>query len=146
MKISGEKIKQIRTEKGLSRAALSRISGISIRTLEDWEAGKRNPRNFDLIDAVANALKCSPSDFYDDEYLSALNQQALDNSLKYDDLEEAELIEAVERIYSESGLEGILKLLDRFIYQVGVRKALEIVKEYENESNTFCGVYADCSV
>lgn len=137
MKISGEKIKQIRTEKGLSRAALSRISGISIRTLEDWEAGKRNPRNFDLIDAVANALKCSPSDFYDDEYLSALNQQALDNSLKYDDLEEAELIEAVERIYSESGLEGILKLLDRFIYQVGVRKALEIVKEYENESNTF---------
>lgn len=137
MKISGEKIKQIRTEKGLSRAALSRISGISIRTLEDWEAGKRNPRNFDLIDAVANALKCSPSDFYDDEYLSALNQQALDNSLKYDDLEEAELIEAVERIYSKSGLEGILKLLDRFIYQVGVRKALEIVKEYENESNTF---------
>lgn len=137
MKISGEKIKQIRTEKGLSRAALSRISGISIRTLEDWEAGKRNPRNFDLIDAVANALKCSPSDFYDDEYLSALNQQALDNSLKYDDLEEAELIEVVERIYSESGLEGILKLLDRFIYQVGVRKALEIVKEYENESNTF---------
>lgn len=137
MKISGEKIKQLRTEKGLSRAALSRISGISIRTLEDWEAGKRNPRNFDLIDAVANALKCSPSDFYDDEYLSALNQQALDNSLKYDDLEEAELIEAVERIYSESGLEGILKLLDRFIYQVGVIKALEIVKEYENESDTF---------
>lgn len=137
MKISGEKIKQIRTEKGLSRAALSRISGISIRTLEDWEAGKRNPRNFDLIDAVANALKCSPSDFYDDEYLSALNQQALDNSLKYDDLEEAELIEAVERIYSESGLEGILKLLDRFVYHVGVRKALEIVKEYENESDTF---------
>lgn len=137
MKISGEKIKQIRAEKGLSRAALSRISGISIRTLEDWEAGKRNPRNFDLIDAVANALKCSPSDFYDDEYLSTLNQQALDNSMKYDDLEEAELIEAVERIYGESGLEGILKLLDRFIYQVGVRKALEIVKEYENESDTF---------
>lgn len=137
MKISGEKIKQIRTEKGLSRATLSRMSGISIRTLEDWEAGKRNPRNFDLIDAVANTLKCPPSDFYDDEYLSVLNQQALDNSMKYDDLEEAELIEAVERIYGESGLEGILKLLDRFIYQVGVRKALEIVKEYENESDTF---------
>ena len=137
MKISGEKIKQIRTEKGLSRAALSRISGISIRTLEDWEAGKRNPRNFDLIDAVANALKCSPSDFYDDEYLSALNHQALDNSMQYDDLEEAALIETVERIYSENGLGGILKLLDRFIYQVGVCKALEIVKEYENESDTF---------
>lgn len=138
MKISGEKIKQIRTEKGLSRAALSRISGISIRTLEDWEAGKRNPRNFDLIDAVANALKCPPSDFYDDEYLLVLNNhQALNNSMQYDNLEEAELIETIEKIYNESGLEGVLKLLDRFIYQVGVHKALEIVKGYKNESDTF---------
>ena len=93
MKISGEKIKKIRTSKGLSRAALARISGISIRTLEDWELGKRNPRNFDLIDAVANALECSPSDFYDDRYLSDLNHQALENSIRYeeDDVEEAEL-------------------------------------------------------
>ena len=137
MKISGEKIKEIRTSKGLSRAALSRESGISVRTLEDWEYGKRNPNDFDLIDTVANTLGCSPSDFFDDNYLSSLNHQALNNSMKYDDSEEAELIEAVERIYSESGLEGILKLLDRFIYHVGVRKALEIVKEYENESDTY---------
>lgn len=138
LKISGEKIKQIRMKQGLSRAALARTSGISIRTLEDWEAGKRNPRNFDLIDTVANALKCSPADFYDDEYLSSLNQQALDNSMRYenDDLEEAELIEAIERIYHVNGQEGILKLMDRFIYHVGVHKALEIAKEFENESNT----------
>ena len=138
MKISGGKIKQIRMEQGLSRAALARISGISIRTLEDWEAGKRNPRNFDLIDTVANALKCSPTDFYDDEYLSSLNHQALDNSMRYeeDDAEEAELIETIERIYHSGELESILKLMDRFIYHVGVHKALEIAKEFENESNT----------
>lgn len=125
-------------EQGLSRAALARISGISIRTLEDWEAGKRNPRNFDLIDTVANALKCSPTDFYDDEYLSSLNHQALDNSMRYeeDDAEEAELIETIERIYHSGELESILKLMDRFIYHVGVHKALEIAKEFENESNT----------
>lgn len=125
-------------EQGLSRAALARISGISIRTLEDWEAGKRNPRNFDLIDTIANALKCSPTDFYDDEYLSSLNHQALDNSMRYeeDDVEEAELIETIERIYHSGELEGILKLMDRFIYHVGVHKALEIAKEFENESNT----------
>ena len=138
MKISGEKIKKIRTSKGLSRAALARISGISIRTLEDWELGKRNPRNFDLIDAVANALECSPSDFYDDRYLSDLNHQALENSIRYeeDDVEEAELIETVERIYNSGELESILKLMDRFIYHVGVHKALEIAKEFENESNS----------
>lgn len=138
MKISGEKIKKIRIEKGLSRADLSRASGISIRTLEDWEAGKRNPRNFDLIDTVANTLECSPSDFYDDRYLSVLNHQALENSIRYeeDDVEEAELIETIERIYNSGELESILKLMDRFIYHVGVHKALEIAKEFENESNT----------
>lgn len=137
MKISGEKIKKIRTSKGLSRAALARISGISIRTLEDWELGKRNPRNFDLIDAVANVLECSPSDFYDDRYLSDLNHQDLENSIRYeeDDVEEAELIETIERIYNSGELESILKLMDRFIYHVGVHKALEIAKEFENESN-----------
>lgn len=125
-------------KQGLSRAALARISGISIRTLEDWEAGKRNPRNFDLIDTVANALKCSPTDFYDDAYLSSLNHQALENSMRYEDdeVEEAELIEAIERIYNSGELESILKLMDRFIYHVGVHKALEIAKEFENESNT----------
>lgn len=138
MKISGEKIKKIRIEKGLSRADLSRTSGISIRTLEDWEAGKRNPRNFDLIDTVANALKCSPCDFYDDKYLSDLNHQALENSMRYeeDDAEEAELIETIEKIYNSGELESILKLMDRFIYHVGVHKALEIAKEFENEGNT----------
>ena len=136
MKISGEKIKQIRTEKGLSRAALSRITGISIRTLEDWESGKRNPRNYDLIDTVANTLNCLPSDFYNDEYLASLNHQAINNAMQHDDLKEAELIERIEKIYKENELEGILKLLDRFIYRVGVCKALEIVKEFENESNT----------
>lgn len=138
MKISGEKIKKIRTSKRLSRAALARISGISIRTLEDWELGKRNPRNFDLIDTVANVLECSPSDFYDDAYLSSLNHQALENSLRYeeDDAEEAELIETVERIYNSGELESLLKLMDRFIYHVGVHKALEIAKEFEDEGNT----------
>lgn len=138
MKISGGKIKKIRTSKGLSRAALARISGISIRTLEDWELGKRNPRNFDLIDTVANVLECSPSDFYDDRYLSDLNHQALENSIRYeeDDAEEAELIETVERIYNSGELESILKLMDRFICHVGVHKALEIAKEFENESNS----------
>lgn len=137
MKVSGEKIKQIRLGKGVSRAALSRESGISVRTLEDWEYGKRNPKDFDLIDAVANALRCSPSDFFDDNYLSSLNHQALSNSMQYDDSEEAELIETIERIYRENGLEGILKLLDRFIYHVGVQEALEIVKKYVDENSDY---------
>lgn len=36
-------IKKARLEAGLSRAEMSRTFKIPIRTLEDWESGKRNP-------------------------------------------------------------------------------------------------------
>lgn len=135
MKISGEKIKKVREEKGISRAELSRTSGISIRTLENWESGVRNPRNFDIIDTLARALNVEISSFYDDEYLSELNIQALDNTERFMDSEEgeADLIESIERIYEEQGLTGILKLLDRFVYTLGIPAARKIIEEYENE-------------
>lgn len=37
--INGKKITEIRNKKGLSRTALSRASGIPLRTLENWESG-----------------------------------------------------------------------------------------------------------
>ncbi len=41
---------------GLSRAKLSSLSGVPIRTLEDWEAGARTPRDVWQVWAVASAL------------------------------------------------------------------------------------------
>lgn len=42
---AGEKIKAERLKKNISRVELSRLTGIPLRTLEDWEAGKRKPGN-----------------------------------------------------------------------------------------------------
>ncbi len=42
----GKKIKAERLKKNISRAELSRLTGIPLRTLEDWEAGKYEPTNF----------------------------------------------------------------------------------------------------
>lgn len=136
MKISGKKIKTIREEKGMSRAELSRLSGISARTIQDWELGKRNPRNFDIIETIARSLNVEISAFYDNEYLSSLNSQALINVEKYEDFEqgEIELLESIEQIYEMQGMTGVLKLLDRFIYEAGIIKSLEIVEEFKNES------------
>ena len=39
-------IKKIRLEAGLSREEFSEHTGIPVRTLEDWEAGRRNPPNY----------------------------------------------------------------------------------------------------
>lgn len=54
-------VRELRNEKGLSRAELSRLSQIPIRTLECWEADEasashRVPRDVYQIKKVADAL------------------------------------------------------------------------------------------
>lgn len=39
-------IKQLRERKGMNRKEFSEHTGIPIRTLEDWEAGKRTPPEY----------------------------------------------------------------------------------------------------
>lgn len=41
---------------GMSRAQLSELSGVPIRTIEDWEAGRRLPRDVWQIWSIASAL------------------------------------------------------------------------------------------
>ncbi len=42
----GEKIKVLRTESGLNRKEFAEHFGIPLRTVEDWEAGKRKPPEY----------------------------------------------------------------------------------------------------
>ena len=39
-------IKELRTEAGLNRREFSEYTQIPVRTLEDWEAGKRTPPEY----------------------------------------------------------------------------------------------------
>lgn len=55
----GNCIKKIREQKGMSRAELSRLSSIPIRTLEDWEYGKRQPRDIKKLRKIADILGVS---------------------------------------------------------------------------------------
>lgn len=48
-------IADIRAAAGLSRAAFSREYGIPIRTIEDWEAGRRVPPDY-LVRLIAFAV------------------------------------------------------------------------------------------
>ena len=43
---SAEKIKKIREQTGLSRKDFSIHIGIPLRTVEDWEAGRRRPPEY----------------------------------------------------------------------------------------------------
>ena len=53
----------LRESRGLNRTRLAQLSGVSLRTLEDWEAGRRVPRDVYQIHAVAAALGMSIEDY-----------------------------------------------------------------------------------
>lgn len=53
----------LRDEAKENRTRLAQLSGVSLRTLEDWEAGRRVPRDVYQIHAVAAALGMSIEDY-----------------------------------------------------------------------------------
>ena len=57
------RITGLREALGLTRTQLSRLSGVPLRTLEEWEAGRRVPRDVYQIHAVAAALGMSIEDY-----------------------------------------------------------------------------------
>ena len=59
------RIKEIRQEQNLTRKALSDVSNVPLRTLEEWESGRRIPRDVYQIKKVAVALKCRIEDIID---------------------------------------------------------------------------------
>ena len=61
------KIKERREAAGMSRAELSRLSGVPVRTLEGWEYGQNLPRDVYQLAKVARALNCLIEDLIDIE-------------------------------------------------------------------------------
>ena len=62
----GEKIKNARLAKGFSQSALARESGISLRTIQNYELGARLPKKRDTYLALAKALDINEDVLLDD--------------------------------------------------------------------------------
>lgn len=58
----GERVKQERTEKGIGRTELARLSGVTLRTLENWEYKKTIPNDIKNIIAVCEVLEIDLND------------------------------------------------------------------------------------
>lgn len=51
-----DKLKEARKKAGLSQSALAEKAGISVRTLQNYEMGKRYPASLDIAVALSSAL------------------------------------------------------------------------------------------
>lgn len=58
-----------RLEAGLSQSRLAAVSGLNIRTLQAYEAGRRNINGAEIktIYQLASCLKCSVADIVNDD-------------------------------------------------------------------------------
>ena len=57
-----EKLKEARKKAGLSQSALAQKAGISMRTLQNYEMGKRYPASLDIAMGLAKALNTTAED------------------------------------------------------------------------------------
>lgn len=55
----GEKVRELRTRKGYSQKELAELTGVTRRTVRNWETEGKYPRNQALYAALASALGCS---------------------------------------------------------------------------------------
>lgn len=60
--LSGERIREIREQRGYSRVALALRMGVRMEAVRNWEGG-RNKVTSDNLMLLATALDCHPGEF-----------------------------------------------------------------------------------
>ena len=80
METYGDRLKKARTEKGLSRPQLAKLCGISVKTIQNYETGFRQPNRIDTSQKFAEVLDVTV------DYL--INGGSASDELSDDDKEE----------------------------------------------------------
>lgn len=65
----GVNLKKIREQNNLSITALSEITGISRKSIYDWESGRITPKSFSTRKLLASVFNVSPFIFDNETYL-----------------------------------------------------------------------------
>ena len=91
--VISERMFQIMDERGMTQAELSRLTGISTRTISDWRKKKTNP-GADKIMIICEALGLTPEELLEGKS-DYENQKA---GIKADTVAEAHLIEVYRNL------------------------------------------------
>jgi transcriptional regulator with XRE-family HTH domain len=116
----GQKIKQLRDEKGLSQSELERKSGVSSKLLSKYENGRIMP-TADTLKKIAEGLDISA------DYL-IFDNVPKDGRCQLNDLQLFERFKEVERMPDEEKL-VIMHLIDAVIVKTRVEQAVKTTKD-----------------
>ena len=99
MKTFSEKVKDARSERGMSQTELAAETGVSARSIKAYEKGEKTPRQGTLL-RLAAALKVS---------VRFLSDDSCENPME--DIEKDGYIEEARMKYGESGARDVNRLL-----------------------------------
>lgn len=84
---SGEKMQNLRNEKGLTRQQIFELTKIPSTTLQDWEYENYVPTKLSSLRALAEALDCSLQDFCYDGIVLDPKYKNIKNLLSDEEIE-----------------------------------------------------------
>ncbi len=79
-----DRLKAARKNKGIQQKQLAELSGVALRTIQNWENGVRSPSNFARIEQVAAVLGVRSSDLLDDNesFIASIGEKYGPRSIK----------------------------------------------------------------
>ena len=83
-----EIINKIKKEKGLTNAQISKLSGVTLSTLDKITSGVNTNPKFDTLQAICRVLGCTLNDFYDSRPTDFFNLSEQGMIKKYRALDE----------------------------------------------------------
>lgn len=144
-----ERSEEIRKILGISRAAFSRKYNIPIRTLEDWDAGKKNPPEYvmDLLERVVNEDKDKEGEDrirITKEELDKITNILVDGLYTNDDIIIPLYAEFPPVIYKDKHycVSDIIATLHNLLYECVTGKKYDYMWHWANK----CGMWANDNI
>ena len=132
-----DKLKEIRKDRNLTQEQLAKQANISVRTIANYESGKREP-NVEILFKICNALNIEIHDLFDNNDIAEINKnknskidetysilKEIDTSLL--EIKNKELKRCYERI------DMLEKDYDKLLDSIMENRKLEIINELYND-------------
>jgi transcriptional regulator with XRE-family HTH domain len=125
----GERIRELREEKGLSQEELGKILKVAKSTISQYELGKRNP-DPETLDNLANILDCSV------DYLLGRtdDRRPAEKIIEEAISDDAELLEFFQELKQRDDLQLLFKQV-KPLSQNTIKRIIKYIKMVEDEES-----------
>lgn len=134
----GTRLKEARSRAGLQQKELAVRSGVSLRTIQNWEGDKRRPSHFDAVADVARVLGVSSAELLSEEDTRVIEASERGGSRGRRDVEA--LIAEVSGLFAGGELddeekEGVIAALNQAYWEAREKNRKYTPKKYRGEGN-----------